>query len=93
MKKVSILLGGLIGGLVFIGCSKGDCVCVSTTTVNGVVTNTSSSSSSLDSGIPGPLGAAFDSAGQEDCDNGDYYYSNTNYQGESEESRTECDFE
>ena len=67
MKKISIVLGITCMVLAFSSCSKDDCVCVTTQTENGVVTSTSSTSNSNSSGVPGPLGSAYD----EDCDYGD----------------------
>ena len=39
MKKVSIVFAILLGAIVFVGCSKVDCECITIVTENGVVTN------------------------------------------------------
>jgi hypothetical protein len=88
MKKISIILSVIFGSLVFTSCSKGDCVCTSTTSENGVITSTSSTTSTSDSGIPGPLGNLY----EEDCDGGDYYSSNSS-NGSSHVSETKCELE
>jgi len=89
MKKVALILTVSVGTILAVGCSKKDCVCNTTYTIDGVV---QSSSSSSGSGVSSP--APVNSAGDEStCNNGDSFSSYTNSQGQIEESRTECELE
>jgi len=90
MKKTTILFTAAIGIIAFASCSsKKDCVCVTTNTVNGVVTSTSTSSTSNSTGG----GPAVNNAVADNCDAGDYYYSSTNSQGQTVIDETACENE
>ena len=90
MKKTTILLTAAFGIIAFTSCSsKKDCVCVSTSSVDGVVTSSSTSSTSNSTG-GGPV---INQAVADDCDSGDYYYSTTNSQGQTVVDQTECENE
>jgi len=88
MKKVLMVLGVSLGVLIFASCSKKECVCVTTSSENGVITNSSTTSSS-NSGIPGPVGNATD---KETCNLGDYSSTYTSG-GTTYEDKTECDLD
>ena len=88
MKKISIILGIFLGSIVFVGCSKDeDCTCVTTYSENGVITSSSTTTRKLDDGV-GPFGGGLD----EDCDDGDYYNSDT-YNGTTTINEVECELE
>ncbi|MGB0886970.1 MAG: hypothetical protein ACPGSL_02505 [Vicingaceae bacterium] len=90
MKRPIIVLSVLLTSFIYSGCSKDkDCVCVTTNTEDGVVVSSSTTTHSLDSDIPGPLGI-LDS---EDCDDGDSYSSNSTNYGASYIYETECELE
>lgn len=88
MKKI---IGGLtfsLGIILFVSCSKNDCVCTSTSAIDGVVQSTSSTSSG-GTGVPGPAGAA----GNSDlCNSGDYSSTYTSG-GSTYSDITECELE
>jgi hypothetical protein len=89
MKAILIVLFASFGLLFITSCTKNDCVCVDTHTIDGVVQSTSSTSSG-GTGVPGPAGAAGNS---DICNSGDYTSSSTNYQGQLEVYSTECELE